>query len=97
MSGAALKDPRNSNVHSASDERIEDTTHALYQAEPLLWEKEQCDHSGTDWKAPEDFKSRTGAKARAEIGLPQVSDILYACLRGITQLTAAFFLLDPAR
>ncbi|MAM34035.1 MAG: glycine dehydrogenase (aminomethyl-transferring) [Micavibrio sp.] len=74
MSGAALKDPRNSNVHSASDARIEDTTHALYQAEPLLWEKEQCDHSGADWKAPEDFKSRTGAKARAEIGLPQVSE-----------------------
>lgn len=49
-------------------------TRALYQYEPLLWEKEQSDHSGTDWTTPDNFKNRTGQKQRETIGLPQVSE-----------------------
>ncbi len=49
-------------------------TRALYQSEPLLWEKEQADHSGTDWHTPSDFKNRTGQTERGIIGLPQVTE-----------------------
>jgi len=49
-------------------------TRALYQHEPLLWEKDQADHSGTDWQVPESFKNQTGQPERKEIGLPQISE-----------------------
>ncbi|MGE4313832.1 MAG: aminomethyl-transferring glycine dehydrogenase subunit GcvPB [Pseudobdellovibrionaceae bacterium] len=51
-----------------------DETRALYQVEPLLWEKEQSDHSGTDWASPAKFQNRTGVKERGSIGLPQVAE-----------------------
>ncbi|MGB1077608.1 MAG: aminomethyl-transferring glycine dehydrogenase subunit GcvPB, partial [Bdellovibrionales bacterium] len=49
-------------------------TRALQQYEPLLWEKEQADSSGTDWSTPSDFQNRTGLPERGTIGLPQVKE-----------------------
>ncbi|MBL4589270.1 MAG: aminomethyl-transferring glycine dehydrogenase subunit GcvPB, partial [Alphaproteobacteria bacterium] len=49
-------------------------TRALHQHEPLLWEKEQADASGTDWQTPPNFQNRTGLSERGNIGLPQVKE-----------------------
>ena len=46
----------------------------LMYEENLLWEKERSDHSGVDLPAPVGTKLRTGASARGDIGLPQVSE-----------------------
>lgn len=51
-----------------------DGNRGLHYEENLLWEKERSDHSGVDLPKPEGIKLRTGAKAREEIGLPQVSE-----------------------
>lgn len=46
----------------------------LQYEENLLWEKTRSDHPGVDMPKPEDLKLRTGLTARADIGLPQVSE-----------------------
>ncbi|MCK6417501.1 MAG: aminomethyl-transferring glycine dehydrogenase subunit GcvPB [Alphaproteobacteria bacterium] len=52
----------------------QDNNRALHYEESLLWEKERSDHPGVDLPAPQNLKSRTGMKARDDIGLPQVSE-----------------------
>lgn len=51
-----------------------DGNRGLHYEENLLWEKERSDHSGVDMPKPEGLKLRTGAEARGDIGLPQVSE-----------------------
>lgn len=51
-----------------------DQTRALKQYEPLLWEKEQADAAGVDWKVPDNFENKTGLSERGTIGLPQVKE-----------------------
>lgn len=51
-----------------------DGNRGLHYEENLLWEKERSDHAGVDLPSPEGFKLRTGAVARGDIGLPQVSE-----------------------
>ncbi len=46
----------------------------LHYEENLLWEKERSDHSGVDLPKAQGLKLRTGAAARDDIGLPQVSE-----------------------
>ncbi|MCB1651464.1 MAG: aminomethyl-transferring glycine dehydrogenase subunit GcvPB [Alphaproteobacteria bacterium] len=51
-----------------------DTNHGLHYEENLLWEKERTDHPGVDLPEPANTPLRTGTPARADIGLPQVSE-----------------------
>ncbi len=46
----------------------------LIYEENLLWEKDRSDTPGVDLPASEGLASRTGVKARGDIGLPQVSE-----------------------
>ncbi|NCC21715.1 MAG: glycine dehydrogenase subunit 2 [Alphaproteobacteria bacterium] len=46
----------------------------LNYEENLLWDKARSDEPGVDLPVPEGLRLRTGADARGEIGLPQVSE-----------------------
>jgi glycine dehydrogenase subunit 2 len=46
----------------------------LHYEENLLWEKQRSDTPGVDLPKPKGAKLRTGQSARADIGLPQVSE-----------------------
>ena len=52
----------------------DDSNRALHYEENLLWEKERSDTPGVDLPAPQNIALRTGAEAREDIGLPQVSE-----------------------
>ncbi|MBN8522110.1 MAG: aminomethyl-transferring glycine dehydrogenase subunit GcvPB [Alphaproteobacteria bacterium] len=51
-----------------------DDTRGLDYHESLLWEKARSDTPGVDLPTPENKPLRTGQNARAEIGLPQISE-----------------------
>jgi glycine dehydrogenase subunit 2 len=51
-----------------------DGNKGLHYEENLLWEKEHSDTPGVDLPAPAGTPLRTGAEARGNIGLPQVSE-----------------------
>ncbi len=67
---AALKPPANENTDAPKMEQ----TRGLNYDENLLWEKGRSDHPGVDLPKPKGTASRTGAKARDKIGLPQVTE-----------------------
>ncbi len=57
--------------HSAIDS---DGNRGLHYEENLLWEKAHSDTPGVDLPAPQHLSLKTGAPARDNIGLPQVSE-----------------------
>lgn len=70
-SNTAMKTPpANENANASKMEN----TRGLNYDENLLWEKERADHPGVDLPKPLGTELRTGAKARGDIGLPQVSE-----------------------
>ncbi len=56
------------------DEPKTDYNRGLNYDENLLWEKGRSDHPGVDLPLPKNTTLRTGQIARADIGLPQVSE-----------------------
>lgn len=53
---------------------IPDDNRGLHYEENLLWEKAHSDTPGVDLPAPKNSPLKTGAAARTNIGLPQVSE-----------------------
>jgi len=62
------------NVTEITTPVLNNGTRALRYEEDLLWEKPRCDAPGVDLPAPKGKTLRTGIEARADIGLPQVSE-----------------------